>query len=221
MSLTLPSSWLLLKQKIVSCNSLLSSPASFLESILLLFLHSFSLYAALSLEPNTLSDQACWLGTHSYLQKEPQGVGAETEGHTYLHLHSWELPSSVCIWSALLRGTWVNLNDFWGHLEILSISLLFVLLKAFAFFLQTIPQLLLFLHPSTFTSPSAFPICPSLSHIRSVSARIQNMSECRLVTLRFFFLPLSFICLLPPLPSSPAIVNNRLCLWGILSVFFF
>lgn len=71
---------------------------------------------------------------------------------------------------------------------------------------------LLYVLPSfafTCLSPSAFPICPWLSHIRSVAVRIQNMSAHRLVT-ELFFNPPSSVNL--SLPLFPASVNNWLWL---------
>lgn len=94
------------------------------------------------------------------------------------------------------------------------------------------PVLLFLSVAFTFASPSAFPICPSLSHIRSVSARIQNMSECRLVNLRFFFLGggvfgtphssvMVYFCLLPPPPLFPCQCKQLIMPFSYCIRFFF
>lgn len=161
----------------VPCNSSLSQfPNSFCRlfrcsfvSPLLPCLLSHS--ALLSLQHNPLSDKACWLRTHSYLQEQPRGAVVEKERVMLIHTFTpGSCPAPCCltlgsfIWGggiALLKGTWVNFEEFSGHF-------LLPLLQSFP------RPVLLFLWPSSL-SPLHFALpllfCPSQSHIRSESER--------------------------------------------------
>lgn len=154
----------------------------------------------------------------------------ERKGHAHSHPHTWERPSAVLSateqlhWSgrcALLKGTWEDLTEFSGHQDILSIF-------CFSFYFQPV---FLFLYPSSQSLHICLSLC--LTHLSLTVTHQDCVSEdseyVRVLSghsgFFFFFFnsPSSVkvsLCLLPPLPPSPATVNNWLCLWVIPSFFF-
>lgn len=141
------------------------------------------------------------------------------KGHTHSHSHTWELPSAGLFatgqlhWSgqsALLKGTWINLKEFSGHAEILSIfcSSLPPLPP------MSLPQTALFLFPPSLLPLHLFlpPLFPSVPcwHTPDVWQRGFRICQYTVWSLWGFsfepsfmcegFSPVSFLLFRPPLP---------------------
>ena len=190
----------------VPCNSSLSQfPNSFCRlfrcsfvSPLLPCLLSHS--ALLSLQHNPLSDKACWLRTHSYLQEQPRGAVVEKERVMLIHTFTpGSCPAPCCltlgsfIWGggiAMLKGTWANFEEFLGHF-------LLPLLQSFPWTGSPLPLTILSV-AFTFSSPSPL-LSLAVTRQEWVRARILNMSERRLVTLTLRL----WKVFSPPLPPFP------------------